>query len=112
MVVFALMLLLLLLYLKPYRFRRAWTCLKPSPVWSMFTPYKTLCESDAGLVNALQDRREMFCITDPDLYDNPIGKFCFIPKSQNSDSVSEFSVGVLDEDLDIYLCSKVRHIFY
>lgn len=39
----------------------------------MFTPYKTLCESDAGLVNALQDRREMFCITDPDLYDNPIG---------------------------------------
>ncbi|CAN0068004.1 unnamed protein product [Pylaiella littoralis] len=56
----------------PYRFRRAWTCLKPSPVWSLFTPYKTLCDSDAGLVHALQDRREMFCITDPDLYDNPI----------------------------------------
>nr|AML78389.1 putative LOV domain-containing protein [Colpomenia sinuosa] len=56
----------------PYRFRRAWTCLKPSSVWSLFTPYKTLCEADAGLVKALQDRREMFCITDPDLYDNPI----------------------------------------
>nr|AML77775.1 putative LOV domain-containing protein [Dictyopteris undulata] len=56
----------------PYRFRRAWTCLKPSAVWSLFTPYKTLCEADAGLVKALQDRREMFCITDPELYDNPI----------------------------------------
>lgn len=56
----------------PYRFRRAWECLKPSSVWSLFTPYKTLCEVDAGLVSALQDRREMFCITDPDLYDNPI----------------------------------------
>nr|AML79042.1 putative LOV domain-containing protein [Petalonia fascia] len=56
----------------PYRFRRAWTCLKPSTVWSLFTPYKTLCDADAGLVKALQDRREMFCITDPDLYDNPI----------------------------------------
>eukprot|EP00752_Nemacystus_decipiens_P010966 g9746.t1 len=56
----------------PYRFRRAWTCLQPSAVWSLFTPYKTLCETDAGLVKALQDRREMFCITDPDLYDNPI----------------------------------------
>ncbi|CAM9918495.1 unnamed protein product, partial [Ectocarpus sp. 12 AP-2014] len=56
----------------PYRFRRAWTCLKPSSVWSLFTPYKTLCEADAGLIHALQDRREMFCITDPDLYDNPI----------------------------------------
>ncbi|CAM9516219.1 unnamed protein product, partial [Ectocarpus sp. 8 AP-2014] len=57
---------------EPYRFRRAWTCLKPSSVWSLFTPYKTLCEADAGLIHALQDRREMFCITDPDLYDNPI----------------------------------------
>ncbi|CAM9792597.1 unnamed protein product, partial [Ectocarpus fasciculatus] len=57
---------------QPYRFRRAWTCLKPSSVWSLFTPYKTLCEADAGLIHALQDRREMFCITDPDLYDNPI----------------------------------------
>lgn len=59
---------------QPYRFRRAWTCLKPSSVWSLFTPYKTLCEADAGLIHALQDRREMFCITDPDLYDNPISK--------------------------------------
>nr|AML78433.1 putative LOV domain-containing protein [Saccharina sculpera] len=56
----------------PYRFRRAWTCLKPSSVWSLFTPYKTLCDVDSGLVTALQDRREMFCITDPELYDNPI----------------------------------------
>nr|AML77110.1 putative LOV domain-containing protein [Desmarestia viridis] len=56
----------------PFRFRRAWECLKPSTVWSLFTPYKKLCDSDAGLVEALQDRREMFCITDPDLYDNPI----------------------------------------
>nr|AML79526.1 putative LOV domain-containing protein [Sargassum thunbergii] len=56
----------------PYRFRRAWECLEPSAVWSLFTPYKTLCEADAGLVRALQDRREMFCITDPELYDNPI----------------------------------------
>lgn len=26
------------------------------------------------LLLLLQDRREMFCITDPDLYDNPIGE--------------------------------------
>eukprot|EP00904_Undaria_pinnatifida_P008868 jgi/Undpi1/5110/HiC_scaffold_19.g08462.m1 len=60
------------IFRQPYRFRRAWTCLKPSSVWSLFAPYKTLCDVDAGLVCALQDRREMFCITDPDLYDNPI----------------------------------------
>lgn len=63
---------------QPYRFRRAWTCLKPSSVWSLFTPYKTLCEADAGLVKALQDRREMFCITDPDLYDNPISELVLV----------------------------------
>lgn len=39
---------------QPYRFRRAWECLKPSPVWSLFTPYKKLCDTDEGLVNALQ----------------------------------------------------------
>lgn len=73
------LLLLMLLPPQPYRFRRAWTCLQPSAVWSLFTPYKTLCESDAGLVKALQDRREMFCITDPDLYDNPISEFHVMP---------------------------------
>ncbi|CAM9867917.1 unnamed protein product, partial [Choristocarpus tenellus] len=57
---------------KPYRFRRAWQCLTPSNVWSLFTPYKVLCSKDQELVDALQDRREMFCITDPDLFDNPI----------------------------------------
>lgn len=37
-----------------------------------FTPYKKLTDSDQELVDVLQDRMEMFCITDPALHDNPI----------------------------------------
>lgn len=38
----------------------------------MFQSYKRLCEVDRLLVETLQERGEMFCITDPSLYDNPI----------------------------------------
>eukprot|EP00953_Heterococcus_sp_UTEX-ZZ885_P012589 7219-Heterococcus_DN1.PRE.1 len=41
--------------------------------WTMFSSYKPLCEIDQMLVDTLQERKEMFCITDPAMYDNPIG---------------------------------------
>mmetsp|Transcript_19338 Transcript_19338/g.28591 ORF Transcript_19338/g.28591 Transcript_19338/m.28591 type:complete len:331 (-) Transcript_19338:109-1101(-) len=39
---------------------------------SQFSPYKALSLRDNTLVNMLQERGEMFCITDPEMYDNPI----------------------------------------
>ena len=40
--------------------------------WTKFNSYKPLCEIDQMLVDTLQERQEMFCITDPGMYDNPI----------------------------------------
>jgi hypothetical protein len=40
--------------------------------WTIFSSYKPLCEIDQMLVDTLQERKEMFCITDPAMYDNPI----------------------------------------
>eukprot|EP00611_Tribonema_gayanum_P022119 TRINITY_DN4385_c0_g2_i1.p1 TRINITY_DN4385_c0_g2~~TRINITY_DN4385_c0_g2_i1.p1 ORF type:complete len:383 (-),score=143.11 TRINITY_DN4385_c0_g2_i1:308-1456(-) len=58
-----------------YRLRNANNCKKMgtgSQDWMLFTPYKVLCDTDKMLVDMLQERCEMFCITDPVMHDNPI----------------------------------------
>ncbi|CAM9762301.1 unnamed protein product [Chrysoparadoxa australica] len=58
-----------------YRIRTANRCMVPAEGdtgWSIFKPYKKLCALDQKLVDTLQERGEMFCITDPALHDNVI----------------------------------------
>lgn len=56
-----------------YRLRKANACKQDGEGnWTLFKSYKPLCEIDQMLVDTLQERKEMFCITDPDMYDNPI----------------------------------------
>jgi PAS domain S-box-containing protein len=56
-----------------YRLNRANQCMKDViKGYTRFEPYINLCPTDQNLVDALQERGEMFCITDPSIYDNPI----------------------------------------
>lgn len=56
-----------------FRLRVANACKRPGDgTWTLFESYKELCEVDKVLVDTLTDRKDMFCITDPSLYDNPI----------------------------------------
>jgi PAS domain S-box-containing protein len=57
-----------------YRIQQANLCMQRNEAdsWTLFTPYKKLCTTDEKLVLTLQERMEMFCITDPAMHDNPI----------------------------------------
>lgn len=55
-----------------FSYRKAQECMREGNDWSFFTPYTQLHPTDQALVDALQERHEMFCITDPNIFDNPI----------------------------------------